>query len=102
MKHLILSLFIALCVPSMFAKSNSNDNDTLRVESTKECKLIEDAMTNAKGQKTTKYYIIYDGELIPTTKRVAETMRLCKKHGAKCALAVVISKKNKHKRIILN
>lgn len=102
MKKLILCAALLLGAMSVSAKSDPAANDTIPVQPNKEYKLVTDETTNTKGQKTTKYYIVYDGELIPTSKRVAETMRLCEKHGAKCALAVVISKKNNHKRIILN
>lgn len=102
MKKLILCVALLMGALSANAKTEPADNDTVPVQTSQTCKLVEDTTTNAKGRTVTRYYIIYDGELVQTSKRVAETMKLCAKHGAKCGLAVVINKKSKHKRIILN
>ena len=62
--------------------------------------LVQYPTTNSKGNKTTKYYFIYKGELIKTSKTVVEKYKLAKQFGANCALVMVINKNSK--RIILN
>lgn len=48
-------------------------------------------------------YALINGELISTSRTVMEKIALCKKYGAKCALAAVRNKKTKSLiRIILN
>ena len=75
--------------------------DTLAFQANK-YEVVEDVITNSKGKPTTKYYILADGYLLPTTKTVCDKIKLCRKHNAKCALNAVVSKKTKQiKKIIL-
>ncbi len=77
-------------------------NDTIPMKNSEAIKIVEDESVNSKGQKVTKFYMLYEGELIKTSRNVVEAYNLCKKHGAKCHLAIVINKKNNHKRVIRN
>lgn len=78
-----------------------NKPDTLRVDNAKITKVIEDVTTNNKGNKVTKYYFIYNGELVNTSKTVVAKYKIAKQYGANCALAIVIKGKGT-KRIILD
>ena len=99
-RHLMAAVLMlaAICANS----KEPSQNDTIPIKNFNEAKIVEDESVNAKGQKTTKYYILHDGELIKTSRHVVETINLCKKHGARCHLAVVVNKKNNRKRIIVN
>lgn len=101
MKKIILSL--ALVMGSLLCSAKSDvANDTIRVENSRLLKVVTDETTNSKGAKVTKYYFLYDGFLVPTTKKVAEAYNLCAKHGAKCSLSMVINRKSGKRRIITN
>lgn len=101
MKKIIITLCLAVIAMSACAAEEIK-NDTIVVDNTEISKIVEDESVNSKGRKVTKYYFIYDGELIPASRHVVETYNLCKKHEVKCRLAVVVNKKNNRKRIILN
>lgn len=75
--------------------------DTLKVDNHKITKVIEDVTTNNKGNKVTKYYFIYNGELVNTSKTVVAKYKIAKQYGANCTLAIVIKGKGT-KRIILD
>lgn len=77
-------------------------NDTLPIKMESVSKVVIDETTNSKGKRVTRHYMICNGELLPTTKKVVEMYSLCKKHNAKCALAIVKSGKSNRKRVILN
>lgn len=101
MKRIILAL--ALFAGSMMAYAQSEvKNDTIAVINSQIKKVVQDETTNTKGKKVVKYYILYNGALVPTSKSVVETYNLCLKHNAECALAMVINKRTNKKRIILN
>ena len=89
-----------MCLCFVLNVNAANVSDTLRVDNTKITKVIEYPTTNSKGNKTIKYYFIYKGELIKTSKIVVEKYKLAKQFGANCALVMVINKNSK--RIILN
>ena len=94
-------LFIAvLMIMSISTVSATEKADTLKADNTKVEKVIEDKTTNTKGKPVVNYYILYNRELIKTSKTVAEKITLCKKYNAKCALAIVV--KGSSKRIILD
>lgn len=78
-----------------------NKPDTLRVDNAKITKVIEDVTTNTKGNKVIKYYFIYNGELVNTSKTVIAKYKIAKQYGANCALAIIIKGKGS-KRIILD
>lgn len=89
-----------MCLCFILNINAASVSDTLRVDNTKITKVIEYPTTNSKGNKTTKYYFIYKGELIKTSKTVVEKYKLAKQFGANCALVIIKNKTNK--RIILN
>ena len=101
MKKIIITLVLAVAAISAYA-ADEVKNDTIPVNNSEIVKIVEDESVNSKGNKVTKFYILYGGELIPTSKHVVETYKLCQKYEAKCALAMVINKKTNRKRIILN
>lgn len=79
------------------------EKDTIAINQSAITKLITDKGVSAKGKAYTKYYALIDGQLVATSKTVVEKIALCKKYGAKCALAAVRNKKSKSLiRIILN
>lgn len=101
MKKLILAFALITGALTTSAKDPVK-NDTITVDNAKIAKVVEDKTTNAKGQSVTKYYFLYDGELITTNKSVIEVYKLAKQYGANCALAIVINRETKRKRIIRN
>lgn len=102
MEYVVLIVFILWGLIMIPAFCNAAEPvDTVAFKGNIE-KVITDTHTTAKGTKTTKYYFMSNGYLIPTSKTVAEKFVLCKKYGAKCALDAVVSKKTKKiKKIIL-
>ena len=98
MKKFVIAALLLAGSMSAFAEVK---NDTLSGDNTKVRELIADETTNSKGKPVTKYYFLYDDELISTSKSVAEKYNLCKRHGAKCLLSIVVNRKSNRKRIIL-
>lgn len=102
MKKSIFSLLFGMIALGCQAAS---PNDTIAINQMEIKKWIEHETTNTKGAKVIKYYCIYNGQLVPTSKNVCEKAKLCEKFGAKCAL-ICIGKKVKGafvpKRIALN
>lgn len=79
------------------------EKDTISIAQSQITKLVTDAGVSSNGKQYTKYYAIVNGELVSVSKAVVEKINLCKKYGAKCALAGVRNKKTKSlTRIILN
>ena len=101
MKKIILTLLLSIAFMAALA-GNDAKNDTIAVNNADIIKIVEDESTNSKGNKITKYYFMYHGELIQASRHVVESYHLCKKHGAKCHLAMVVNNKTNRKRIILN
>lgn len=101
MKKIILAL--AILVGSLTASAKSDaPSDTIKVDNAKIERVIEDKTTNSKGKTVVKYYFLYDHQLILTSKSVVEVYKLAKQYGAECALAMVINRETKRKRIIRN
>lgn len=83
--------------------ANATEKDTISISQTQITKIVTDTGVSNKGKQYTKYYAIVNGELVNISKSVVEKINLCKKYGAKCALAGVRNKKTKSlTRIILN
>lgn len=98
MKKVLTVMLLAL---SMSAAAI--EKDTVAINQNAIAKLVTDKGVSAKGKAYTKYYAIINGELVSVSKTVVEKIELCKKYGAKCALAAVRNKKTKSLiRIILN
>lgn len=101
MKRIILAIALLAGGISAYAQSEVK-NDTVTVVNTKIQRIIQDETTSTKGKKVVKYYVLYDGKLVQTSKSVVEAYNLCKKYNAECALAMVINRKTNKKRIILD
>lgn len=90
-----------LIIAVLFCASvNTIANDTIAVDMAKIERIVADKTKNTKGKEVIKYYAIINGELVNTSKTVAEKYALCKRLGVKCALVVVRSRSSK--RLILN
>lgn len=64
--------------------------------------LITDEQT-INGKHVVRYYVVYNGMLVPSNRATVRAITLCRKYNAKCALAAVIDKKTKRiLRIILD
>lgn len=99
MKKLITILLMMVIAIS----ANAIEKDTISISQTQITKIVTDTGVSSKGKQYTKYYVIVNGELVSISKTVVEKINLCKKYGAKCALAGVRNKKTKSlTRIILN
>lgn len=70
-------------------------SDTIRVDNTKIREVVEHRTTNSKGNPTTKYYFVYDNELISTSKTVVDKYKLSRQYKVKCPLAIIVRGKNK-------
>lgn len=100
MGKLLITLMLFVC-SAMHAKT---DNDTVFVDQPQAVKFIQHPTVNSKGVETIKYYAIYRGELLATTKTTVEKAELCRKYGAKCTLLCIGKKVNgrfQPKRIIV-
>ncbi len=89
-----------MCICFITNINAANTSDTLRVDNSQITKVIEYPTTNSKGNKTIKYYFIYKGELVNTSKTVVDKYKLAKQFGANCALVIINGKNSK--RIVLN
>lgn len=102
MGKLLISLTcLLLSCSAMHAKT---DNDTILVDQPQMVQFIEHPTKNSKGADVVKYYAMYRGELLTTTKSTIEKATLCKKYGAKCKLICIGKRVNGHfqpKRIVV-
>lgn len=98
MKKILTLIFMV--VFNIFATFAATKADTLAINYHLIQKAIVDETINTKGAKVKKYYFLYNGELISTSKNVIEKYNLCRKYNAR--LAMVMVKRGNNKRIILN
>lgn len=97
-KFIIILLMIVVAI-----SANAIEKDTISISQTQITKIVTDTGVSSNGKQYTKYYAIVNGELVIISKAVVEKINLCKKYGAKCAIAGVRNKKTKSlTRIILN
>ena len=97
-KFIIILLMIVVAI-----SANAIEKDTISISQTQITKIVTDTGVSSNGKQYTKYYVIVNGELVSISKAVVEKINLCKKYGAKCAIAGVRNKKTKSlTRIILN
>lgn len=97
-KFIIILLMIVVAI-----SANAIEKDTISISQTQINKIVTDTGVSSNGKQYTKYYAIVNGELVSISKAVVEKINLCKKYGAKCAIAGVRNKKTKSlTRIILN
>lgn len=71
--------------------------DTLAVNSNLITRVIKHNTTTSKGKPITKYYFVYNGNLVSTTKTVVDKYKIAKAYGVRIALIII-----KNKRIALN
>lgn len=88
----IIGMLMCISVNSFAAKS-----DTLAVNNSLITKVIKHKTTTSKGKPITKYYFVYNGNLVSTTKTVVDKYELAKAYGVRIALIII-----KNKRIALN
>ena len=83
-----------MCISSINCSAKS---DTLAVNNNLITKVIRHNTTTSKGKPVTKYYFVYNGNLVSTTKTVVDKYELAKAYGVRIALIII-----KNKRIALN
>lgn len=84
-----------MCISSI--NSYAAKSDTLAVNNNLITKVIRHNTTTSKGKPVTKYYFVYNGNLVSTTKTVVDKYELAKAYGVRIALIII-----KNKRIALN
>lgn len=97
MKRIFISLLVALSCSALFAAQA----DTTAIRQSDVTKWICDTTTTAKGKTSIKYYAVYKGKLVSTSKTTFEAVKLCKKHNVQCALVYITSTTGR-KRIVLD
>lgn len=95
-KFIIILLMIVVAI-----SANAIEKDTISISQTQITKIVTDTGVSSNGKQYTKYYAIVNGELASISKAVVEKINLCKKYGAKCAIAGVRNKKTKSLTIII-
>jgi outer membrane lipoprotein-sorting protein len=80
---------------ALFVSANVFANDTIKVNLNDIKEIIRETETNVKGKATTKYYVIYKGKLIKTTKTSIKDIELAIKHKADCDIYLIINNKGK-------
>ena len=88
----IIGMLMCISINSYAAK-----NDTLAVNNNLITKVIKHNTTTSKGKPIVKYYFVYNGNLVSTTKTVVDKYELAKAYGVRIALIII-----KNKRIALN
>ncbi len=86
---------ILMCISSI--NCYAAKNDTLAVDNNLIAKVIKHKTTTTKGKQIIKYYFVYNGNLVSTTKNVVDKYELAKAYGVRIALIII-----KNKRIALN
>lgn len=84
-----------MCISSI--NCSAAKNDTLVVNNNLITKVIKHNTVTSKGKPVIKYYFVYNGNLVSTTKTVVEKYELAKAYGVRIALIII-----KNKRIALN
>lgn len=84
-----------MCISSI--NCSAANNDTIAVNNNLITKVIKHNTTTSKGKPVVKYYFVYNGNLVSTTKTVVDKYELAKAYGVRIALIII-----KNKRIALN
>ena len=84
-----------MCINSI--NSYAAKSDTLAVNNNLITKVIKHKTTTTKGKPIIKYYFVYNGNLVSTSKNVVDKYELAKAYGVRIALIII-----KNKRIALN
>lgn len=85
MKKLLIALMFVVA-SNVYAGTPA---DTTRVDNARITNVIEHKTTNSKGAPTVKYFFLYNGELVSTSKAVVEKYNLAKRYNAKCRLILI-------------
>lgn len=97
MKQIVILFMLAftLSAAAVTQRDTVGINDNIK-------QLITDEQT-INGKRVVRYYVVYNGMLVPSNRATVRAITLCRKYNAKCALAAVIDKKTKRiLRIILD
>lgn len=97
-KRTLFSIVFALVNLLSFGQTKA---DTTAIRQSDVTKWICDTTTTAKGKTSIKYYAVYKGKLVSTSKTTFEAVKLCKKHNVQCALVYITSTTGR-KRIVLD
>lgn len=92
-----ISFIIGMLVCISSINCYAAKNDTLAVNNNLITKVIKHNTTTSKGKPVVKYYFVYNGNLVSTSKTVVDKYELAKAYGVRIALIII-----KNKRIALN
>ena len=96
-KPIQISFIIGMLMCISNINCSAAKSDTLAVNNNLITKVIKHNTTTSKGKPVTKYYFVYNGNLVSTTKTVVDKYELAKAYGVRIALIII-----KNKRIALN
>ena len=97
MKH----FFILFMLSFTLTAAAATQRDTVGIVDNIKQTIIDEQMVN--GKRVIRYYVVYNGLLVPSNRGTIRAITLCRKYNAKCALAAVVNKKTKRiLRIILD
>lgn len=85
MGKLLVTLLLFAC-SAIHAKT---ENDTVLVDQPQMVQFIEHPTKNSKGADVVKYYAMYRGELLTTTKTTKEKVDVCRKYKAHYTLICI-------------
>ena len=96
-KPIQISFIVGMLMCISIINCYAAKSDTLAVNNNLITKVIKHKTTTTKGKPVTKYYFVYNGNLVSTTKTVVDKYELAKAYGVRIALIII-----KNKRIALN
>ena len=86
LKKSILAMALLLSFSAgVFAASN----DTIAVDQKEITEWIKEPYITSSGKESFKYYAVWNGQLLTTSKSVFEKQELCTKHGIRLALIAI-------------
>lgn len=97
MKH----FFVLFMLSFTLTAAAATQRDTVGITDNIKQTIIDEQMVN--GKRVIRYYVVYNGLLVPSNRETIRAITLCRKYNAKCALAAVVNTKTKRiLRIILD
>lgn len=97
MKH----FFVLFMLSFTLTAAAATQRDTVGIVDNIKQTIIDEQMVN--GKRVIRYYVVYNGLLVPSNRETIRAITLCRKYNAKCALAAVVNTKTKRiLRIILD